>query len=53
MMILLCENVYASSYEKYEVGDAIKYDPVADELCETGDNCYTWYAIKAKAAATE
>lgn len=49
LTLLIClsfENVYASSYEKYEVGDAIKYDPVADSLCETGDTCYTWYAIK-------
>ena len=40
------ENVYASSYEKYKIGDMIKYDPVTDELCQTGDTCYTWYAIK-------
>lgn len=46
IVVLSFDNVFASSYEKYDVGDKIKYDPVADEVCENGDTCYTWYAIK-------
>ena len=38
-------NVDAKGVMDYNVGDDIKFNPIYNNICETGDNCYTFQVI--------
>ena len=39
------KSVTPTTYQVYSPGDTVKYDPVSNQKCTSGDTCYTWRVI--------
>ena len=45
IFILSIANVNAKTINDYQVGDLIKFNPIYNNICSTGDTCYDFYVI--------
>lgn len=43
--ILSITNVNAKTVNDYQVGDLIKFNPIYNNICSTGDTCYDFFVI--------
>ena len=46
-------NVNAKIVMDYNVGDDIKFNPISNNMCETGTNCYTFQVISKDSSSNK